>query len=564
LAYLVRRLLENGANSSFANQIVDARIPPATVAADPFATLAAAPAVNARLRQPPDLFGARRNAKGWDLLDPVGLAAFEVARAPFKDILFSGEPILAGRAAAGEVVKVLCPANGQPVGTITWLDPVAAARVVADAAAGVNWAGPEQRAKVLRRAADLYEAHAGEFFALAAREAGKTPLDAVAELREAVDFLRYYADEAVRLSPQPRGVTLAISPWNFPLAIFTGQIAAALAAGNAVVAKPAEQTGLIAVRATELLHQAGVPVPALQLCPGGGDVGGALTGVPGLAGVGFTGSTATARRIDKALAAASPDAVLVAETGGLNAMIVDSTALPEQAVRDIVTSAFQSAGQRCSALRILYVQTDVQARIVRMLKGAMEALTVGDPWQTETDVGPVIDGPAKEKIVDHVEAARSEGRVICEVGTNKRLFVSPTVIAVPGIEALEEEIFGPVLHVATYRAEDIGKVMSAVNGKGYGLTFGLHTRIDDRVEEVVSAVRAGNLYVNRNQIGAIVGSQPFGGEGLSGTGPKAGGPLTVARLATSASPALHLAADIGPTAPREDVQRALDGLSARS
>ncbi|XWN29543.1 MAG: bifunctional proline dehydrogenase/L-glutamate gamma-semialdehyde dehydrogenase PutA [Devosia sp.] len=560
LAYLVRRLLENGANSSFANQIVNQAVPPHKVAADPFATLAGAPPVNARLRQPPDLFApGRRNAKGWDLAEPVGFAAFDEARAPDYARTFAAAPITVSEVAAQAPHDVANPARpGDVVGTVRALDPDAAATVVRDAAQGVGWAAPQERAAALRCAADLYEAEAGTLFALAAREAGKTPLDAVGEVREAVDFLRYYATEAERLASDPRGVVVAISPWNFPLAIFTGQIAAALAAGNAVVAKPAEQTPLIATFATGLLHQAGVPVAALQLCPGGGPVGAALVAQPAIAGVAFTGSTATAQRIDKQLAKTAPNARLVAETGGLNAMVVDSTALPEQAVRDIVVSAFQSAGQRCSALRVLYVQEDVKSRILEMLTGAMDTLVIGDPWRVETDVGPVIDAQAKEKIEAHVRGAAGDNRLLKRVGREDGLFVPPTLIEVDGIEDLHEEIFGPVLHMATYKAEDIDAVVDAINATGYGLTFGLHTRIDDRVDQVVRRIRVGNIYVNRNQIGAIVGSQPFGGEGRSGTGPKAGGPHTVG--AWTHQDVHALAIDKGRAASPEMVQDAIDTL----
>jgi RHH-type proline utilization regulon transcriptional repressor/proline dehydrogenase/delta 1-pyrroline-5-carboxylate dehydrogenase len=331
-------------------------------------------------------------------------------------------------------------------------------------------------------------------------------------------------------------VFACVSPWNFPLAIFTGQIAAALVTGNAVVAKPAEQSALIAGRAIELMRQAGVPEAVVQLVPGPGEtVGAALTGDPRIGGVCFTGSTDTARRIHKALAAgAGPDAPLIAETGGLNAMIVDSTALPEQAVRDIVASAFQSAGQRCSALRVLYVQKDVQDRLLEMLYGAMDALRVGDPWDLATDVGPVIDDEARADIEKHCAALEAQGRLLRRVQLPREAtagsFVPPTVLKVDGIASLEREVFGPVLHVATYEATELDDVLAAINGSGYGLTLGLHTRVDSRVQQVVDAARVGNLYVNRNQIGAVVGSQPFGGEGLSGTGPKAGGPHYLERF----------------------------------
>ncbi|WP_333832945.1 L-glutamate gamma-semialdehyde dehydrogenase, partial [Rubrimonas sp.] len=393
-----------------------------------------------------------------------------------------------------------------------------------------------ERAAILRRAADLYEAHMPEFLALAAREAGKTLADGVAEVREAVDFLRYYAAGAAaaeRDGDGPLGAVVCVSPWNFPLAIFTGQVAAALAAGNAVLAKPAEQTPLIAARAVELMREAGVPSAALQLLPGDGPgVGGPLCADPRIGGVCFTGSTEVARLIHRALADNAPaDAALIAETGGLNAMIVDSTALPEQAVRDIVASAFRSAGQRCSALRMLYVQEEACERLLTMLFGAMDALEIGDPWALDADVGPVIDEQARADIESYIEAQAAAGRVLKRLQAPMRgLFVGPTVIEVEGIAALEREVFGPVLHVARFRARDLDRVIDAVNASGYGLTFGLHSRIDARVRRVAERLHVGNVYVNRNQIGAVVGSQPFGGEGLSGTGPKAGGPFYLRRL----------------------------------
>ncbi|ODT19500.1 MAG: delta-1-pyrroline-5-carboxylate dehydrogenase, partial [Mesorhizobium sp. SCN 65-12] len=402
-----------------------------------------------------------------------------------------------------------------------------------------------ERAAILNRAADLYEAHAVEFFALATREAGKSLSDAVAELREAVDFLRYYATEAANAEAgtEARGAIACISPWNFPLAIFTGQIAAALVTGNAVIAKPAEQTPLIAFRAVEMLREAGVPEDVIQLLPGDGpSVGAPLTADPRIAGVCFTGSTEVAKLIEKQLAeTAAPDAMLIAETGGLNAMIVDSTALPEQAVRDILASAFQSAGQRCSALRVLYVQKDVEKKMLEMLKGAMAALEVGDPWRISTDVGPVIDDEAQASIRDYCTRMGLEGRLIAKLETPKDgRFVAPHVFRVKGIEEMEREVFGPVLHVATFEADGIDGVISAINRKGYGLTFGLHTRIEGRVQHFVDGIHAGNIYVNRNQIGAVVGSQPFGGEGLSGTGPKAGGPHYLRRFRKGPEAGTHL------------------------
>ncbi len=526
LAYLVRRLLENGANSSFVNQIVDETVSPETIAADPFDVLAGMTIPAPTITPPAALYAPeRRNSQGWDYANETDLAAIEAERAPFLTHEWGeGDAVIAN------------PATGAPVGRVTWTPPAeVSAAIGAASKAAPGWAAKPAalRSAALLKAADLYEANKGELFALLAREAGKTIDDGIAELREAVDFLRYYAvhAEAATAGSEARGVIACISPWNFPLAIFTGQIAAALAAGNAVVAKPAEQTPLIAARAVALLHEAGIPAEVLRIVQGAGDVGAALTADPRLGGVCFTGSTEVAKIIDRALAKTAPEAMLIAETGGLNAMIVDSTALPEQAVRDIVASAFQSAGQRCSALRIVYVQEEVADKLTRMLTGAMNALRLGDPLVLDTDIGPVIDAEARDGIVSYVAAARAKGRVLHEGKAPAHgLFVAPTLIRVGGIEDMEREVFGPVLHIATFKADRIGKVVDAINARGYGLTFGLHTRIDRRVQDVVDRAEIGNLYVNRNQIGAIVGSQPFGGEGLSGTGPKAGGPHYLPRF----------------------------------
>jgi len=521
LAYLVRRLLENGANSSFVNRVVDARLTPEEVVSCPLASHR--PRV---LATGADLFRPERaNSRGWDLTSAGDLAAIAAARAPAAQFA-------AGQGLGGARVPVVNPARpGDVVGYVTQAAPV---DVQAALAAAAPWAASaEERAAILNRAADLFEADFGRLFTLLAREAGKTLPDCVGELREAVDFLRYYAAR-ITSGMAPRGRVVCISPWNFPLAIFTGQIAGALAAGNAVLAKPAEQTPLIAGAAVELLHRAGVPTHALHLLPGDGAiVGAALTRDPRVDGVVFTGSTETALAIRRSMADhLHPGAPLIAETGGLNAMIVDSTALPEQVVRDVLASAFQSAGQRCSALRCLYVQEDVAPHLLAMLGGAMEALVLGDPWHLSTDIGPVIDAEAARDIRAYVAEARREGRVIHELRAPEGgHFIAPVVIRVTSITDLPREIFGPVLHVATWRAGDLPTVMAAINARGYGLTAGLHTRIDNRVQEVVEGLAVGNLYVNRNQIGAVVGSQPFGGEGLSGTGPKAGGPAYVARLA---------------------------------
>jgi len=585
LAYLVRRLLENGANSSFVNQIVDESVPPEEVAADPFETvLAALPeAKHPRLPLPEAIYGdGRRNSKGWDLADPQHLADIEAARTPFLSETWQTAPMIAGPVEGGARRRVRNPARAEDL--VSEVIEASKADIETALKAARNWRDRPASAiaDVLNRAADLYEANHGAFFALAAREAGKTLLDCVGELREAVDFLRYYATEAKRLEARkPHGIIACISPWNFPLAIFTGQISAALAAGNGVIAKPAEATPLIASMAVGLLHQAGVPREVLQLLPGtGAEVGALLTASPRIDGICFTGSTATARAINRSMADhLAPDAPLIAETGGLNAMIVDSTALPEQAVRDIVASAFQSAGQRCSALRVLYLQADIAENVQTMLFGAMDELALGDPWDPAIDIGPVIDETARTRILDHIETARSEGRLLKQLPVpGDGTFVAPTAIKIGGIGDLHEEIFGPVLHIATFEAEEIGAVVEAINATDYGLTFGLHTRIDDRVQAIVDALKIGNIYVNRNQIGAVVGSQPFGGEGLSGTGPKAGGPHYVERFKAAergegeqtegrqanAADVIDALASLAPTPMEETVSADLPGPTGES
>ncbi|MFT5869151.1 MAG: RHH-type proline utilization regulon transcriptional repressor/proline dehydrogenase [Paracoccaceae bacterium] len=530
LAYLVRRLLENGANSSFVNQIVDEDVAPEEIAADPFAVEITP---NRAVVAPDAIYGAERpNSKGWDLHSVDDLAQIDAAMAPFATQQWLAGPVIAGTIDATAPVAVINPAKlGDQVGQVQ----LATANDVATAiSAAAIWDAPaSERARILSRAADLYEQAFGEFFAVLVREAGKTPMDAIAELREAVDFLRYYAARGLELTAPPRGLITCISPWNFPLAIFTGQIAAALAAGNSVLAKPAEPTAITAAIGVRLLHQAGVPADALQLLPGlGSVVGAALTSDIRINAVCFTGSTATAQTINRSMAQhLAPTAPLLAETGGLNAMIVDSTALPEQAIRDVVVSAFQSSGQRCSALRMLYLQEDIAPAFLEMLSGVMDELRLGDPWDLRTDIGPVITSDARNGINAHILKAKVQGRLIKQLPVpSNGIFVGPAVIKVDGIADLESEVFGPVLHVATYKGRALDDVVAAINATGYGLTFGMHSRIDDRVEQVTQQMNAGNIYINRNQIGAIVGSQPFGGEGLSGTGPKAGGPLYVARF----------------------------------
>ncbi len=546
LAYLVRRLLENGANSSFVHQLLDKTVPAGDLVRDPVAaTEKADPAAHPRIPLPPDLFAPeRRNSYGWNIDDPVDAAAIEEGMAPFRAATWTAAPVIAGKAAGRAKRPIVNPADrNDEVGAFAEADGGDAARAMAVAVkAFPAWRDRdvEERAAILARIADLYEEHAFELMALLAREAGKTRLDGILEIREAVDFCRYYGSQARQLladgARTARGPFVCISPWNFPLAIFTGQIVAALVTGNPVIAKPAEQTPLVAARAVALMHEAGIPAEVLSLLPGDGPaVGGPLTSDKRTAGVCFTGSMQTAVLIDRALAAgAGPAAPLIAETGGLNAMIVDSTALPEHAVRDIIASAFQSAGQRCSALRVLFVQSDIEDKLLEMLKGAVRELTIGDPWEKATDVGPVIDAEAQAVISGHCQTFAEKGRILfahpmTDASEDGR-FAAPTIIRLAEFAELEREIFGPVLHVLDYEADALDAVVAAINASGYGLTLGMHSRLDDRVDTVCRKARVGNIYINRNQIGAVVGVQPFGGEGLSGTGPKAGGPHYLARF----------------------------------
>ena len=557
LPYLVRRLLENGANTSFVNRIVDESLPVADISADPVTKVRALEAKpHPRIALPCDLYGAaRRNAAGPDLSDPSVLVPLAAAATP----PWRAPPLVGGRACAGVGREVHDPADRRrPIGTVIDATDghVDEALERAAAAAGA-WADTpaEERAACLERIADGYEREMPALMAACVREAGKTLADAVAEVREAVDFCRYYAlraradfacpvdlpgptGEANRIALHGRGVFVCISPWNFPLAIFTGQITAALGAGNAVIAKPAEQTPLIAARAVALMHQAGVPVDALHLLPGPGErVGAALVADPRTAGVAFTGSTETARLIARGLAVRSgPIVPLIAETGGQNAMIVDSSALAEQVVEDVLVSAFQSAGQRCSALRVLFVQEDLAPRLLDMLRGAMAELVVGDPALLATDVGPVIDAEAHAMLEAHAARMGSEARLLYRVplgpGTEHGTFFAPRAYEIDRLDRLDREVFGPILHVIRYRADRLDDVIAAVAGTGYGLTLGIHSRIDATIDTIRARAAVGNTYVNRNMIGAVVGSQPFGGEGLSGTGPKAGGPRYLHRFAT--------------------------------
>lgn len=548
LPYLVRRLLENGANSSFVNQLFDPETSVDDIVADPVEETRALNVIpNTAIPNPRDLFGgARLLAEGWDETDPDTAEQLQLAVGEALRSKRAFGPIIDGVSPKGAASPSTNPAH--PAEIIGQVDLAEAPHVSlacsSAAAAQPAWArlGPSARGEILKRAADMLEERAEYFMQLATREAGKTIPDSISEIREAVDFLRYYAIEAEKLSGEPLGVVACISPWNFPLAIFLGQVSAALAAGNAVIAKPAEQTPIIAHEAVKLLHEAGVPPGALHFLPGDGPtVGGPLVKHPLVKGVVFTGSTEVAKIINRSLIdAGKADAALIAETGGINVMIVDSTALLEQAVRDTVASAFQSAGQRCSACRLVCVQEDVADRFNEMLTGAMAELAVGDPAILATDVGPVIDAEALANIEAHVSGMESSAKLIARApkaadgatGT----FVEPVAFEIAKIEDLEREVFGPVLHVVRFKAGEIGRLIGRINALGYGLTMGVHSRIDETMHEIVASARVGNIYVNRNQIGAVVGVQPFGGEGLSGTGPKAGGPHYLPALQKTPTP----------------------------
>ena len=533
LAYLVRRLLENGANSSFVNQIVDTDVPVADVVADPFLNFDSP--IKPTIALPKDLYAPERaNSVGLDIDETLDRARYQNARESFASKQWSAQPMMASPFEGADNLTLYNPARqSDEIGSVTQAS-INDVRTAIDNSETWQQTSVKTRADVLRKVAQLYQDNAGEFFALLTREAGKIAVDAISELREAIDFLNYYAQQAEAYGDAPcSGLYVCISPWNFPLAIFTGQFTAALAAGNAVIAKPAESTPLVAAFAVSLFYQAGVPKNVLQLLPGTGAlIGAELSSNPKVSGICFTGSTRTAQHIHRNMAKhLSPNAQLIAETGGINAMIVDSTALPEQAVKDVVASSFQSAGQRCSALRVLYVQEDIAEAFTKMMCGAMDELNVGDPWNLSSDVGPIITQQAAHAIREYVASAKSEGRLIKQLnGLNDKNFVAPALIKVTGIEALQKEVFGPVLHLATFKANELDSVLNAINDSGYGLTFGLHTRIDERADYVSKTLKVGNIYVNRDQIGAVVGSQPFGGEGLSGTGPKAGGPNYLSRF----------------------------------
>ncbi|MES2320669.1 MAG: trifunctional transcriptional regulator/proline dehydrogenase/L-glutamate gamma-semialdehyde dehydrogenase [Pseudomonadota bacterium] len=552
LAYLVRRLLENGANSSFVNQIVDEKVAIDSLIADPFAASRAQHGVpHPGIALPYALFGAEReNSHGVDLANEDVLRGLGAALAQVRS--YKAAPLIDGPVAASAWQNITNPAlRSDVVGLVAEAsaDDVETALDSASAyAADWQTTSPSARAALVAKVADLFEANTEELMGLAVREAGKSLPNAVAEIREAVDFLRYYAAQVDGTANiQALGPVACISPWNFPLAIFTGQVAAALAAGNVVLAKPAEQTPLIAHRAVELFYEAGIPRGALQLLPGRGEIVGArLTADARVKGVIFTGSTEVAQLINQTLAKRAVlencDIPLIAETGGQNALIVDSSALPEQVVQDVMSSAFDSAGQRCSALRVLFLQEDIAEKTIKMLRGAMAELRVGNPDRLATDIGPVIDEEAQKNLLAHIERTKATAKNHFALQLPAELmaqgtFVPPTVLEIGSLAELTQEVFGPVLHIVRYRRSDLAQIVDSINATGFGLTLGVHSRIDETIDFIASRAHVGNIYVNRNIVGAVVGVQPFGGEGKSGTGPKAGGPLYVKRLQRGA-PAL--------------------------
>jgi RHH-type proline utilization regulon transcriptional repressor/proline dehydrogenase/delta 1-pyrroline-5-carboxylate dehydrogenase len=571
LAYLVRRLLENGANSSFVAIAADDTVPVATLLRRPADIIGtAANARHSNIRIPSDLYQPQRpNPRGIEFGERAALE--ELLSAIKAETAFvTAAPLIDGATTTGTERLVISPIDQTTsAGSVIDATPEQAKLAIAAAQEGFStWSRTpaETRAQVLANAADLLEQRRARFMAMLQREGGKTLDDALSEVREAIDFCRYYAAEGRRLFgddktlPGPtgesnvlrlrgRGVFVAISPWNFPLAIFAGQVTAALMAGNAVVAKPAEQTPLIAAEAVRLLHEAGVPTSALHLMPGDGHIGAALTAHPDVAGVVFTGSTEVARTINRTLAAKDgPIVPLIAETGGINAMIVDATALPEQVADDVVTSAFRSAGQRCSALRLLFVQDDVADRMIEMIAGTARELVIGDPRDPAVHVGPVIDAEAKQRLETHIARMKREARVHFAGSAPDGNYVAPHIFELPDADRLTEEVFGPILHVVRYRAETLGRVLQSIEQSGYGLTLGIHSRIDDTIAAVIDRLAVGNVYVNRNMIGAVVGVQPFGGHGLSGTGPKAGGPHYLPRFATEQTVTVNTSAAGGNAA----------------
>jgi RHH-type proline utilization regulon transcriptional repressor/proline dehydrogenase/delta 1-pyrroline-5-carboxylate dehydrogenase len=569
LGYLVRRLLENGANSSFINRIADETQSVENIVADPVvrtANLAHKP--HPHISLPKNLYQPeRKNSQGMDLSNPGVIAALKNTMDSYSGLMFESGPIIDGKLATQTTAQpVVSPSNiTYVVGHVheASIENVEAALSSASSALK-TWAdqSADERAACLERAADLFEKEMPKLMMLLSKEGGKHLNDCISEIRETVDFCRYYAAQARedlmpivlngptgefnQLSLHPRGILICISPWNFPLAIFAGQVVAALVTGNAVIAKPAEQTPLIAAEAVRILHAAGIPSNVLHLLPGRGEIVGArLVADPRIAGVMFTGSTETAKLIQQTLShREGPIVPFIAETGGLNTMIVDSSALPEQVVADVLYSAFNSAGQRCSALRVLFVQDDVAPRLLEMLKGAMAELSIGDPGLLETDIGPVIDQESLSMLQKHAAIMTQEAKLIYQVPMNivKGHFFAPAVFELKSLDMLQREVFGPILHVIQYAAKDLNKVLEAIIKTGYGLTLGIHSRIDATIQYIQERMPVGNIYVNRNIIGAVVGVQPFGGEGLSGTGPKAGGPHYLPRLCVERSISINTTA----------------------
>lgn len=561
LPYLVRRLLENGANSSFVNRFMDESTPVDELIKD-VVSLASEnnPYRHPQIHTPDAIFSgdkiARTNSNGIDLDDPLESHELLNKLYEFGQHHYQGGPIVLGNKIKGEQ-EILSPANKQLVGYSGDINDDDLYGVISAAHKHFQFwdaLGGEQRAKILENVADLLQAHSSELLSLITYEAGRTLNDGISELREAVDFCRYYAQLARRhftssssltgptgetnqLSLHGRGVFICISPWNFPLAIFAGQIAAALAAGNAVIAKPAEQTPLIASKTIGLMHEAGIPKEILHLAIGDGKTGAMLTADPRIAGIAFTGSTETAKKIQRVLAEKDgPIVPLIAETGGQNGMIVDSTALLEQVVDDVISSAFLSAGQRCSALRVLFVQKDIADNLIQMLTGACRELSLGEPWKLDKDIGPVIDEKAQRILVDHIIKMKKEAKLLFEYPQSmipvSGTFVGPHIFEIESISQLEREVFGPILHIIRFDSKSLDDIIDSINDTGYGLTLGVHTRIENQAEKIFQKIRVGNTYVNRNMVGAVVGVNPFGGQGLSGTGPKAGGPHYLFRFAT--------------------------------
>ncbi|MEP9400979.1 bifunctional proline dehydrogenase/L-glutamate gamma-semialdehyde dehydrogenase PutA [Sphingomonas sp. VNH70] len=573
LPYLVRRLLENGANSSFVNALLDEEVPAATLVADPVAAVAAQPHQHPRLPSPAAIYHGRANPAGRDY--SIATVRAEAARAAAACRPIAAGPLVGGQARPGSAVPMTSPSDrSRTIGSIvnaTRADIDEAAARARAAQPAWDAAGGYHRGKVLRAMADALDAQMDRFIAILSAEAGKTLNDAVAEVREAIDFCRYYAllaedrfagptvlrgpvGEVNQIELHGRGVFVCISPWNFPLAIFTGQVAAALAAGNAVLAKPAEQTPLVAYEAVRLFHAAGLNPDLLALLPGeGAEVGAALVGHPAIAGVAFTGGTDTAWAINRQLAnRKGPILPFIAETGGLNGLFVDTSALREQVVDDVLLSAFGSAGQRCSALRLLYLPKDTADATIETLVGAAACMAIGDPADPATDIGPVIDAEARDALARHVERLEREAKILFRADTQgqegRGSFFAPVIAEVPTPDFLEREVFGPVLHIYRYDPADLPAVAGALAARGYGLTLGIHSRIDRFAEEVAALVPAGNVYVNRSIIGAVVGVQPFGGEGLSGTGPKAGGPDALLRYAAERTTSINIMAKGGDPA----------------